>query len=160
MVKVSDLKQHEIFDVLSQKQLSKLAKITEMRTYESRDHIYERGDRADHLFVVNKGTVNLREIKFGDEVGISFEVCEPGELFGAASLMKSREYSLTAVCLGDSEVMAIEADRLLEICQKEPALGYKLMFTIAQRYLDRYKCAKEQVYQMLKPPVVITALPG
>ncbi len=160
MVDVIDLRQHEIFDVLSEKQLSKIAKITEIRTYQNRDHIFERGDRADHLFIVNKGTINLREIKYAGETGVSFEICEPGELFGAASLMQPREYSLTAVCLGDSEVMAIEADRLLDICQREPELGYKLMLLIAQRYLDRYKRAKEQVYEMVKPPVLITALPG
>lgn len=160
MVEPSDLRQYEIFGELSEKQLTGLAKITEMRSYKKREHIYERGDRAEHVFVVNKGRVNLRDIKIEDEVGISVEICEPGELFGAASLMEPREYPLTAVSLVDSEIMAIKGDRLLEMCEKEPALGYQLMLTIAQRYLDRYKLAKEQIYQMVKPPVLITALPG
>jgi CRP-like cAMP-binding protein len=155
-----DLKQWEIFGIFPDKELSELAKITEKRAYKKRAHIYERGDRATHLFVVSKGLVSLRDIEPGDLVGISYEICEPGELFGTSCLMKPREHSLAAVCLEDSEVMAVEADTLLELCEKDPRLGYNLMLIIAQLYFDRYKHAKNQVYEMVKAPTIITALPG
>ena len=32
----------------------------------------------------------------------------------------------------DTEVMAIDADRLYEQCEKDPAMGYHLMLKIAQ----------------------------
>ena len=155
-----DLKQYEIFRAFPENQLSELAKISVKRTYEKRAHVYERGDRATHLFVVSNGLVSLRDIEPGDLVGISYEMCEPGGLFGTACLMKPREHALAAVCLEDSEVMAIEADRLLALCKKAPALGYYLMLTIAQLYFERFKHAKKQVYEMVKAPTIITALPG
>jgi hypothetical protein len=34
------------------------------------------------------------------------------------------------------------------------------MFSVAQLYFDRYKHAKKQVYEMVKAPTIITALPG
>ena len=160
MAELTDLKQHEIFGIFSDKQLSELAKITEKKAYKKRAHVYERGDRAKYLFVVTKGLVSLRDIEPGDLVGISFEICEPGVLFGAGALMKPQEHSLSAVCLEDSEVMAIEADGLFKLCEKDPRLGYTLMLTIAQLFFDRYKHAKNQLYEMVKAPTIITALPG
>lgn len=160
MVEAYKLAYVELFDVLSDDQLEDLAKITEKKTYKTYDHIYERGNPAKELFVVKKGLVSLRRIEPGDEVGIAFETRESGGLFGAASFMTPQEYTLTAVCLEDTEVMAIDADKLFELCQKDPTVGYKLMLKIAQIYFERYKSAKRSLHDMVRTPTVITALPG
>ena len=112
------------------------------------------------MFVVSKGLVGLRRIDPEDEVGIAFETRESGELFGAASFMHPQHYTLTAVCIEDSEVMAIDADKLSDLCEKDPAVGYKLMLKIAQIYFERYKTAKRNLHDMVRTPTVITALPG
>jgi len=104
--------------------------------------------------------VSLRRIEPGDKVGIAFETREPGTLFGAASFMQPQEYTLTAVCLQDTEVLAVDADKLFKLCDKDPLLGYRLMLKIAQIYFERYKTAKKNLYAMVHTPAVITALPG
>ena len=160
MVEAYKLAYMELFDLLSDEQLEKLAEITEKKSYKTHDHIYERGNAAKHLFVVKKGLVSLRRIDPGDEVGIAFETREPGELFGAASFMHPQYYTLTAVCLEDSEVLAIDADKLFELCKKDPTVGYQLMLKIAQIYFERYKTAKRSLHDVVRTPTVITALPG
>ncbi len=160
MVEVSDLKKLELFGTLAEKQLEEIAEITEKKSFKKHSHVYGRGNGAKHLFVVNKGLVSLRRIDPGDEVGIAFETREPGGLFGAASFMKPQEYTLTAVCLEDTEVMAIDADKLFELCEQDPAVGYQLMLKIAQIYFERYKSAKRSLHDMVRTPTVITALPG
>jgi CRP-like cAMP-binding protein len=160
MVELSDLRQHEMFGIFTDAQLSKLAQITEKRAYKKREYIYQRGNRATHVLLVQKGLVSLRDIGSGDLVGISFETCGPGELFGIASLMKSKEHSLTAVCLEDSEVLAIEASALLKFSEEEPGLGNWFMLTIAELYFKRYQHCKKQLFDMVKAPTIITALPG
>ncbi|MGD8370013.1 MAG: cyclic nucleotide-binding domain-containing protein [Syntrophobacterales bacterium] len=160
MVEASEMAYLKVFDLLSDEQLAEIAKITEKNSYKIHDHIYERGNGAKHLYVVKKGLVSLRRIDPGDEVGIAFETREPGGLFGAASFMKPQEYTLTAVCLEDTEVMAVDADKLFELCEKDPAVGYQLMLKIAQIYFERYKSAKRSLHDVVKTPTVITALPG
>jgi len=160
MVEASEMAYLKVFDLLSDEQLAEIAKITEKKSYKIHDHIYERGNGAKHLYVVKKGLVSLRRIDPGDEVGIAFETREPGGLFGAASFMKPQEYTLTAVCLEDTEVMAVDADKLFELCEKDPAVGYQLMLKIAQIYFERYKSAKRSLHDVVKTPTVITALPG
>lgn len=160
MVEVGDLKRLEVFGVLSESQLGQLAKITEKKSYKSKDHIYEHGDRAKYMFIVTKGLVSLRQLMPGDEVGIVFEMRERGELFGAACVMKPQQYTLTAVAMEDTDLLAVDADKLLDLCEEDPYLGFKLMMKIAQLYFERYKTCKRQLYEMVKAPTIISALPG
>lgn len=160
MVEAYKVAYMELFDLLSDEQLEEVAKITEKKSYKIHDHIYERGNAAKHLFVMKQGLVSLRRIDPGDEVGIAFETRKPGELFDAASFVKPQEYTLTAVCQEDTEVMAIDADKLFELAEKDPAVGYQLMLKIAQIYFERYKTAKRSLHEMVRTPTIITALPG
>lgn len=160
MVEVRDLKNMEALSMLNEKQLGELAKLTEKRAFKVNEHIYEHGDRARYMFIVTKGLVSLRQLMPGDEVGIVFEMRERGEFFGAACLMKPQQYTLSAVCMEDTEVLAIDADKLFDLVETDPELGIKFMRKIAQLYFERYKVCKRQLYEMVKAPTIIAALPG
>jgi CRP-like cAMP-binding protein len=161
MEKLADLRQHEVFGVFPDIQLSKLAGITEKKAYRRHESIYKRGDRAKHLFLVRKGLVSLRDTEPGGLQGISVETCCPGQVFGIASLMKPHEHSLTAVCLEDSEVLAIEAKPLLKLCEEEPGLSNWFMMTIAHLYFSRYDHYRTQLFgagQNLQGPDSVTGV--
>jgi len=160
MAEVSELKHFDLFKGFSEKQLSQLAQLTSKKNYGKGQVIYNEGDPAKHVFVVDKGLVSLRRVEPGKLVGIAFENRDRGELFGTAAVMQPREYTLTALCLEETEVYAIDADKLGKICELDPQLGYKFMSAIAQVYFERYKSAKRQLYQMVQTPALITALPG
>jgi CRP-like cAMP-binding protein len=160
MVEVNDFKKLDIFNVFSEKQLAELVEITETKAFKKDAHVYERGKRADHIFVVVNGLVSLNRFEPGEKIGISFEKRERGELFGTACFMKPQEYTLTAVCMSDSDIMAIDADKLLNLCDADPELGYKFLKEVAKTYFERYKMAKRQIHEMVKAPTIITALPG
>ena len=160
MVEVDEIKHLDFFSVFSEEQLKELSKITEKRNFEKGALVYQRGYDADHIYIVINGLVSLNRIEPGEKIGISFEKREQGELFGTACFMKPQEYTLTAVCMSDSEVLELDADKLLEICKRDPELGYKFLKEVAQIYFERYKVAKRQVHEMVKTPTIITALPG
>jgi len=160
MVDVKDLKKLDVFGVLSDKQLTDLSKITEKKNYQTGQHVYESGDRAKRFFVLTKGCVGLRELAPGDAIGVGFEYLERGDVFGCASLMKPQRYTLSAVCEEDTEVLSIDADRLHDISEKDPELGFRLMTKIAETYMGRFETAKKQIHQMVKTPTIIMALPG
>jgi CRP-like cAMP-binding protein len=60
--------------------------------------------------------------------------------------MKPHQHTLTAVCLEDSEVLAVEADRLLKLCEEEPGLGNWFMMTIAHLYFSHYEHYRTQLF--------------
>lgn len=160
MVAVIDTKQLELFGLFSEEQLEELSEITKKKSFKKGAKIYRKGDRAKELFLVLKGLVSLREINPGDEIGIGFESRERGEFFGTACFMSPQDYTLTAVCMEDTEVMAVDAEKLFELCEEDPDIGYKFMKKVAQVYFERYKVAKRQIHAMVKAPTIITALPG
>ena len=160
MVEVSHMNQLELFTGFSENQLAKLSEIIEAKFFDKGEPIYLKGDKADKMFVVFEGSVSLRDIDPGDEVGIAFEERERGDFFGSASFMEPKVYTLTAICQTDTEVLAIDADQLFALCQTDSVLGYKFMKKIAQIYFERYKKTKRQLCQMVKTPTIITALPG
>ncbi len=90
-------------------QLEELSKITEKRIYEKGAMVYQRGYVANHIYIVTKGLISLNRLEPGEKIGISFEKREQGEFFGAACFMEPQEYTLTAVCMADSEVMVLDA---------------------------------------------------
>jgi len=160
MTKVGDFNKFDFFNAFSEKQLAEIAKITETKTFKKGSEIYKEGDRANHIFMVSKGWVSLRKIDPERDLGISFENREKGELFGTACFMKPQEYTLNAVCMEDSEVMAMDADKLFDLFQKDYQIGYLFLREIAKVYFERYKSVKRQLYEMVKAPAIITALPG
>jgi CRP-like cAMP-binding protein len=161
--KLDDLRQHEVFGVFPDVQLSRLAGITKKRTYRRNEPIYRRGDSAKHLFLVRKGLISLRDTEPGGLKGLYVETPGPGQVFGVASLMKPHQHTLTAVCLEDSEVLAIEADRLLRLCEEEPGLGSWFMMTIAHLYFSRYEHHRIQLFgkgHALQPAGSATGMTG
>jgi len=160
MTKVDDFNKFDFFNAFSEKQLAELAKVTEKKTFKKGSEIYKEGDRANHIFLVSKGWVSLRKVSPERDIGISFENREKGELFGTACFMKPQEYTLNAVCMEDSEVMAMDADKLFGLFQKDYQIGYLFLREIAKVYFERYKSVKRQLYEMVKAPAIITALPG
>jgi CRP/FNR family cyclic AMP-dependent transcriptional regulator len=160
MTKIEDFNKFDFFNAFSEKQLTELAKVAEKKTFKKGVEIYKEGERANHIFLVSKGWVSLRKIDPERDIGISFENRGRGELFGTACFMKPQEYTLNAICMEDSEVLTMDADKLFDLFQKDYQIGYLFLKEIAKVYFDRYKSVKKQLYEMVKAPAIITALPG
>jgi len=160
MARVEEFNKFDFFNAFSEKQLAELIKVTGKKTYAKGSDIYKEGDRANQIFIVSKGWVSLRKIDPKKDIGISFENRGRGELFGTACFMKPQEYTLNAMCMEDSEVLAMDADKLFDLFQKDYQIGYLFLKEIATVYFERYKSVKRQLYEMVKTPAIITALPG
>ena len=160
MVNVNILNKLNFFSVFSSDQLERLSWISRTKLFRREELIYRKGDSANELFVVIDGLVHLMAIDPESDVGIAYEERRAGEFFGPASFMTSRTYSLTAVCITNTEVLTIDAGQLSGLCEEDPNLGYKFMKEIAEIYFERYITTKRQICQMVNTPTIITALPG
>lgn len=145
MTDCNDLKVFELFSGFGEKQLKQLADITSKKTFKINTYVYKQGDRAKEMFLVSRGLVSVLGIKAEDELAVAFEARERGDLFGAACFMKAQRYTSTAVCLEETELYAIDSDKLYELCENDSELGYRLMKKVAQLYFDRYETAKKEL---------------
>ena len=150
MIITSEMENIETFSTFSAKQKKKIALIAKKTKYKKGKKVYLSKYRAGRLFVVVKGKVDLRLFDPTDEVGISFGIMRSGDLFGAASLLKPQEYTVTALCKKDSEFLVMESNDLIDLMEKDKDLGFKLMKKVAQVYFDRYERSKKQMQAMVK----------
>jgi CRP-like cAMP-binding protein len=160
MKAIMDFKKFDFFHAFSEDQLKELMKVTEKKTFKKGVQIYKEGDRANKIYIVSRGWVKLKKLDPEKDIDISFENRGKGELFGAACFMKPQEYTLNAICMEDSEVIVMNADDLFDLFHKDYQIGYLFIKEISKVYFERYKSVKRQLFDMVKAPVTITALPG
>lgn len=101
--------------------------------------IFHRGDKARHFFILLKGSVKIRLGETGHMVSI---VDRSGEVFGWSSLVGRAYYSASAECKEATKLIKIEAKKLLNVLENDPANGLiffkHLANTLGNRLLQTY----------------------
>lgn len=159
MATIGEIEKLEVFNVFNAEQRKRLSRIAQKVKYAKGQEVYLSKYRANSVFVVAKGKVDLRIFNSDGVVGVSFGTLGDGELFGGASLLKPQEYTVTAYCQEDSELLVMESNDLLDLMVTDYELGYRFMKKVAQVYFDRYERTKTQMHDMVKAPTLVAA-PG
>ena len=80
------------------------------------------------LFILLEGTVHL-VIKNGGS--ITFNLSEPGDVFGWSSMLENGKYTASGICATDLKLVKIEKDKLIRIFQNRPEVGFKVLQRLA-----------------------------
>jgi len=138
------LEKHELFGLLSPKEIERLSKASGVAKLKKGDKVYSEGIPASHLFVLLKGRVELRRLT-REGPSIVVEDLTEGGLFGVSALMGTDRFLLNAECVEDSEVLKIEGKVLRQILDENPAVGYATQRRISQIFFKRYLAAMERL---------------
>ena len=134
---VARLEGHEVFQFLRPDQMRAISDAAQVVEYRSGDTVYEKGQRADHFFVVLDGQVSLR---LPGRAGVSIQIDEltKGAMFGSCVCFQLVEYSLTAQCARDSKLLRIDSATLKELMDEDLLMGYAIQTQISRVYFTRY----------------------
>ncbi len=138
------------FSTLSEEQLAKVVTCCRLREFEAGETIYQQNSPAHRLYIIVEGMVSLDDVLPDTPAMISFERRGPKEIFGGASLLGFKVYSLTANCLERTTAIEIEIPGLEEIFAEHPEVGYKIMAEVATIYFMRYDRAKQRLYNVFR----------
>lgn len=146
---VEKLKSHELFGLLSPKDIEVLSAASGVMKLKEGERVYSDGTPASHVFVLLKGRIELRRPTKG---GISFLVDDlmAGNLFGISSLTGIERYILNAECVEDSEVLKLEVRALSKILDAEPVVGLAIQRKISQVFFKRYVDTMEKLQAMVQ----------
>jgi CRP/FNR family cyclic AMP-dependent transcriptional regulator len=94
--------------------------------------LFNKGDSAEHLFMLADGQVEFVEIG---------EAIEPGRMFGEiAFFAPDRRRTLTARCRTDCTVLSIDESTFKQLYFQNPAFGFQVVALVAGRLLaDRQR---------------------
>ena len=131
MVTVDALRNTELFQDLSDETLRAITDLAKVASYEDGDSVYELGDDADDLYLVDSGRVRF-SLGVGNRPDASSSVMTAGIIFGWAALLEAQPRRLaTATCLESSRLFAIDGRALLQIFDRDTAAGYTVMRRLA-----------------------------
>ena len=147
---IENLKRSDFFLGFDDQALADIARFARMETYESGKVVFDRDDEAHTAFIILKGRVRQGfEVSPGTEVW--FLTGEPGDLFGFGSMLTPRVRSMRAKASEKTEVVALDADALLEYLEANPRFGFIFMERLAQVFMQRLNNCRLQVIHLMPP---------
>ncbi len=139
MIDPTDLKRVVMFGDLNDEMLKEISDITDLVEYSAGDYIFQKGTKAEFLYSVLKGKVEL-EFEFGSDSPIHLQGIIPNFIFGISSVVTTDEklYINNAKVLVDSEIYQWKAADLETLFAEDHQLGYLFMKRIAKALKTRF----------------------
>lgn len=110
------------------KALTQLLMFTEDAVaYQAGEVIFEEGQEARAMYIVRRGSV---ELKRGGE---RLETLGPGAVFGEMALVDPAPRSATAIAGAQCELVALDEHAFRQLVQRVPGFALELLRTVVQR---------------------------
>jgi CRP/FNR family cyclic AMP-dependent transcriptional regulator len=147
MVELSTLMQVEILEGLSNRQLQRLAGISHEVEYIRGAMIFRENMPGDSMYIVLDGEVEIQvdprilgEDLPPDAKPAPITVIRRGQSFGEVALVDEGVRSASAVCISErAHLLVIPRGAFLQICQRYPSIGYRVMFNMAADLAGRIR---------------------
>jgi CRP/FNR family cyclic AMP-dependent transcriptional regulator len=136
---VSILRQADIFTDISPAQLDLVASLCQVRSLKEGDEVFEENAASDELYVIAEGEVDILVdpaliSRPGRRSGGPAVIARlrRGQSFGEVALVDQGLRSASARSASeDTQLVVIPRDRLIDLCENDPTLGYRLMRNLA-----------------------------
>jgi CRP-like cAMP-binding protein len=128
------VKEIDLFKGIDPEVMEEIANICSEEEYTKDTVLFEKGEEAASLYILEQGALNL-VIKNGGS--LIYSLTEPGEVFGWSSLVESGLYTASGVCATDLKAVKIEREKLDKIFDRHPDLRFSGSL-ILRAFLRRY----------------------
>lgn len=126
------LRSISLFRELSTAELANVAALARVRHYPARTAVVTQGEEALALFAIVRG--RLKVVSSGpDGRDTVLNIMGDGEVFGEIALIDGGVRSATCRTLGPCELLSIQRGPFLELVEREPSMGLKLLKVLARR---------------------------
>ncbi len=125
------LRECPVFSALSGAELDKIVGSVSEKQYEAGTTIFQEGDSAGALLVLQEGKVALQMTLPDEHPGmnrkITVDVVSKNEVIGWSALVEPYTYTLTAVCLQKVQALAVSGEELRELLRENTNIGYGVL---------------------------------
>lgn len=126
------LKHIRLFDGMSPSEMQEMEKITRMEEVKKRQPLYLTGDPSSNVYLLKKGRVKIANTApSGKEV--TFDILEPGEIFGELDVLEDAPRSTSAETLDDALICVIPRKDFDQYLAMHPNVTIKLTKLIGLR---------------------------
>lgn len=109
-----------------------LRQVARHRSFQDREILYQTGDPAHELYLLEAGRVRLFNHSSKGR-SLTLSIVEPGSLFGEVALFPHRRQLSMAQAISDGELYAISHQQLDALLAAHPALVLQIMENLGRR---------------------------
>lgn len=146
---VQFLKEHPVFQRLSEVYLHQLAEHMDVINLDAGTTLFEEGEPAGHFYIVMEGTVDLYA-ELGDDEAQWVQMIDVGEVIGWSWLVPPYRWAFTAKSRDGAMLMRFDAAAIRELCDRDPAFGYGTMKQICSLMLGRLHTVRSQMGERIR----------
>ena len=130
------LRKLDMFNGLSDEELSSVATLCTQASYKAGDIILNINDPTENFYLIRSGTVQIitnpdileAKPELADSVMVNLG---QGQSFGEMGLVDQGARSATVRAASDTEVYVVNCDQFSELCHRDTYLGFVVMRNIA-----------------------------
>ena len=139
------LKSCEFFKSLGSSDISEIASLCQVKSYESGEYVFQQGDYGEHLYVIAQGYIHLeRSVDLGTKKGsVLIEVLGKGRVLGCWSTLLDMPHILmaSATCQKPTSIIAMKGSDLRKLMIGNTELGFNIMERLCFLLRDRVQAA-------------------
>ncbi len=115
------------------------------RHFDTGDCIFEEGDEASSMFVIERGRVSVAK-RWNDTVH-RIKFLGPGDSFGEMALMDMHDRSATVTAVEDCETLELDRHVLMQLYEHDLEQFALIQMNIAREMCRRLRLADDQLFQ-------------
>lgn len=157
MITIAALEKLDIFKTFTDDELGKILEICVTENYRINDRLFMEGDAAKEMWIVLDGKVELRfempnaAPSSSKNAMSSHDQASPqSQVFGWSCFIPPYKMRLSAYCASRRcQVLKLNADKLNQLFESQPEIGYKAMRYLVQVLGFRFKQMQEEVAKFI-----------
>ncbi len=135
------LRECQVFSVLSNAQLEEVTSSVIEKQYDGGTTIFQEGDSAEELLVIQEGKVALQmtlpnvQVQMGRRITV--DIVTGNEVIGWEAIIEPYIYTLTAICMQKVRILSINGNKLRGLLQGNSNIGYMVLKGITKMVASR-----------------------
>jgi len=148
------LSENVLFKDLTPKELRFVEQIVHERHYRKGEYVFQQGEVGVGMYIIAKGSVDISlydsQPLVGDQAKQVFVTkLEAGDFFGELSLVEENSRrSASAIAGEDSVLIGFFKPDLMEILERSPTTGIKIIFRLSEILGRRLKETTDKIKQL------------
>lgn len=147
MISPELLRRYPYFASIDDDSLKAVAVIADEKVVAAATRMFSEADPADTLNIIIQGEVEIQYMLGSGELR-TVDTLVDGDILGWSALIEPYKYTAVCTTKKETRLIAINAPKLRNLCDKDSQLGYRLAIQIAKLLAHRLEGARVQLAAM------------
>lgn len=144
MISPEVLRRYPYFTQATDERLREIAMAADERTFPAGETIFREGDKAEELYIVVEGEVDI-QYTLGSGEQRTVDTLVPGELMMWSALVEPYRSTAVGTTRLETKLIAIQAEALRSLCYQDHEMAHHILLSLVKLLATRLEGARVQL---------------